>query len=92
LSARIGGLAGPGLGVGLKRGDDPVQVAQDLLVHLDHALVPGGLCGLDELQGAATLLVVLGQELRGGDEDRAGQAGFSELDLLGLICPIKVGP
>jgi hypothetical protein len=45
------------------------------VVHLDHAGLPGCLGLGDERSGGVELLVVLGQELGGGDEQRAGQTG-----------------
>src|SRR6516162_10501914 len=71
LSARIGGLR---FAVLLDFADHLVQAGEDLLVHLgDPGLaVPGR--GLDEGERAVPLLAQLGQELRPGEEDRAGQA------------------
>ena len=56
------------------------------LVRIDQVL-PGlyaageaaGFGGGDQLQGLLPLLAALGQELAGGEEHWAGQAGFSEL-------------
>ncbi|MFI8888638.1 MULTISPECIES: hypothetical protein [unclassified Streptomyces] len=62
-------------GVGFQRGDDPIQVAQDVLVHLHHPCLAAGLGGGDDLQQLLALFAVLRQELGGGDEQRAGQAG-----------------
>jgi hypothetical protein len=74
LSARIRHLPVVGGVVG-ERGDDPVEVAQNLPVHLGEAGLAAGLGGGDELDDLPPLGVVLGQELRSGDENRAGQAG-----------------
>lgn len=80
LSARVcGGLRL--IGVGFQRRDDLLQVAQDLPVHLHHSCLAAGLGGGDDLQQLLALFAVLRQELGGGDEHRAGQAGFSELRL-----------
>ncbi|MFJ2868274.1 hypothetical protein [Kitasatospora sp. NPDC087314] len=76
LSARIGGLLRP---VGFEFGDHPVEVGQDLFVHLGHPLVAAALGVVDERQRPLPLGLELGQELRSGEEDWAGQAGFSEL-------------
>jgi hypothetical protein len=53
-------------------GDDGQQVGLHSAVHLRHAVLPGCLGGDDELAGVCQLLVVLGEELGGGDEQRAG--------------------
>jgi hypothetical protein len=81
LSARIRSLPEAGLGVlaGLQLGDDPVQVGQHLLVHLDHAELPLGGGGLQQPAGLLAVLAVLVEELGGGDEDRADQALLTEL-------------
>src|SRR6266568_146506 len=84
LSGRIGlGLLGLVLVlvrgfllVFFQRRDDALEAGGDLAVHLGHAGLPAGLGGGDDLQGGAALGTVLGQELGGGDEYRAGrQAG-----------------
>jgi hypothetical protein len=49
LSARIGYLLVGDRVVVIERADDPVEVAQDLLVHLDEAALAAGLGGGDEL-------------------------------------------
>src|SRR5579859_3917294 len=56
-------------------GNDLSEVGRDLLVHLGEAGVAGGLGGGDQLQGGLPLGVVAGEELGGGDEHGAGQAG-----------------
>jgi hypothetical protein len=76
LSARIGGSR---LLILLNLGDHAVQVAEDLPVHLHDAGLPLALGSVDEGERAVTLLSEFGQELRAGEEDRTGQAGFSEL-------------
>jgi hypothetical protein len=50
LSARIRSLLFLGAEVGFERGDDVVEVAQDLLVHLGQALLAACLGGGDDLQ------------------------------------------
>ena len=75
LSARIGRPRSAVPGSSLERVDDAVEVAQDLLVHLDQPGLAAGLGGGDELDDLRAVGAVLGQELRGGDEHRAGQAG-----------------
>ena len=57
-------------------GDDLLKVAEDLAIHLGHACLAAGLGGRDDLQQLLPLLVVLRQELGGGDKHRAGQAGI----------------
>jgi hypothetical protein len=54
--------------------DDLVQVGQHLLVHFGQA-VRSRVGRGDDLQHLFLVLVVLGQELGGGEEHRAGQAG-----------------
>jgi hypothetical protein len=78
LSGRIGG-GFLRVAAALKGGDDLFEVAGDLLVHLCHPLLAAGLGGGDDLQGLLVLGPVLGQELGGGDEQRAGQAPLTEL-------------
>ena len=51
------------------------RLSQNLLVHLGESLLSAGLSGGDELQGLLPLSAVLRQELAGGEEHRAGQAG-----------------
>src|SRR5262245_27945819 len=75
LSARIDGLRLVGVGVGLQGGDDPVEVAEHLLVHLSQPLLVAGFGGRDDRQDLLAVLAVLGQEPWGGDKHRAGQAG-----------------
>src|ERR1022692_793919 len=60
---------------GFEGGDDLAEVDGDVLVHLGDAGVPGGFGGGDELQGGLALGVVVREELGGGEEHRAGQAG-----------------
>src|SRR5690349_13510827 len=74
LSARMGRLRAGGRVIG-ESGDDAVQIAQDLLVHLGQPGLPASLGSGDELDDLAAMDVVLGQEFCGGDEHRAGQAG-----------------
>jgi hypothetical protein len=77
LSARTCGLlaeAGLRILAGLQLGDDPVQGAEHLLVHLDQAELPVGGGALEQPAGLLTLGAVLVEELRGGDEHRADQA------------------
>ena len=74
LSARIGGIDPDGRVV-IEGGDDAVEVSEDLLVHLGQPGLAAGLGGGDELDDLTAVGAVLGQELRGGDEHRAGQAG-----------------
>ena len=52
------------------------------MVHLRDPPVTGGLGGLHQGESAAAVFPEFGEELRSGDEDRAGQAGFSELGLV----------
>jgi hypothetical protein len=49
--------------------------AQDLPVHLSKPLLSACLGDRDQLQQLLTLVTMLGKELRGGEEHRAGQAG-----------------
>jgi hypothetical protein len=72
LSAGIGHLlAVIGLTViGLQRPDDPVQVVQDLLVHLGQPQLPVGAGGGEQPPGLLAVLAVLNEERWGGDEDR----------------------
>jgi hypothetical protein len=58
LSARICGRLRL-IGIGFQIGDDLLQVAQDLAVHLDHPRLAAGLCGGDDLQQLLALFVVL---------------------------------
>src|SRR6476659_890233 len=55
--------------------DDGVEVAEHGAVHLDQALVAASLGSGDQFEGLLPLRVMLGQELAGRDEDRAGQTG-----------------
>src|SRR6185437_9620395 len=73
LSARIGGAF---LLVLLDLADHAVQVVQDLLVHLDYAVMPLVLRHVDESERSAALLAQFGQELRPCQENRARQAGI----------------
>jgi hypothetical protein len=59
LSARIGHLGAGGRVVG-ESGDDVVEVAQDLLVHLDQAGLAAGLGPGNDLQDLLAVGVVLG--------------------------------
>src|SRR6266511_683925 len=59
----------------LERGDALVEVAGDLPVHLCQARLAAGFGRGGDLQQLLVLLAMLGQELGGGDEHRAGQAG-----------------
>jgi hypothetical protein len=79
LSARIRRPVDLRVVVGFQRGDAPVQVAQDLLVHLGQTELPVGGGSGQQPVGLLAMLAVLVQELWDGDEHRAGQAGFSEL-------------
>src|SRR5690242_9413866 len=79
LSARIGGPRPVGVCRGLERGDDLVEVAEHVPVHLGQPLLAAGFGGGEDLDDLLALLVVLGQELRGGDEHRAGQAPLTDL-------------
>jgi hypothetical protein len=66
----------------LQCADDRQQVGFDGSVHLDEPALSLGLgCG-DQLTGLGQLIAVLGQELGRGDEQRAGQARFSELTMI----------
>src|SRR6516225_463041 len=49
--------------VGLEGGDDPLEAAGDLLVHLRHPRLPAGLGRGDDLQGLLMLAAVSGEEL-----------------------------
>src|SRR5712691_24233 len=73
LSARIGDVL-LRVVAGLQGGDDALQVAGDLLVHLSHPRLPAGFGGGDDLQGLLVLLAVLREELFCGDEQRACEA------------------
>jgi hypothetical protein len=75
LSGCIGGLRWLGVCALLEGGDDLVEVAGDLPVHLGEPVLAAGLGGGDDLQDLPVVLAVLGQEFGGGDEHRAGQAG-----------------
>src|SRR6266699_2318976 len=77
-SADIGGTVLRVL-AGLKGGDDPLEAAGDLLVHLHHPRLPAVLGRRDDLQGLLMLAAVPGEELGGGDEQWAGQAGVGVL-------------
>src|SRR5579875_2572920 len=55
--------------------DDSLQVGEDLLVHLGHARLAAALGSRYDLVHLFTVLAVLGQELNGGEEHRAGKAG-----------------
>jgi hypothetical protein len=68
------GIAGVFL-VGFDLADHAVEVGQDGGVHLDQAGLAGLLGVLDQGQGASAMFAQLGQELRSGEEHRAGQAG-----------------
>jgi hypothetical protein len=78
LSARIRVPRCLGVRLGFERGDDLVEVAEHLPVHLGQPLLVAGFGGGDDLDDLTALLVVLRQELRGGDEHRAGQAGVDQ--------------
>ena len=75
LSARIVDLLCRLVWLVVERGDDPVEVPQDLLVHFGQAGVAFRVGGGDQLQDLLPVAAVLGQELVGGQEHRAGQAG-----------------
>src|SRR5690606_12698485 len=68
LSARIRGL------LCFECGDDRGEVVDDLLVRLGEASLAGLGGAVDERDGQGELLAVLGQELRGCQEQGAGQA------------------
>src|SRR6266566_7942084 len=74
LSGRIGCCLWLGAVAALERCDDLSEVAGDLTVHLGQAVLAAGFGGGDDLQDLLTVGAVLGQELGGGDEHRAGQA------------------
>src|SRR4051812_23203383 len=59
----------------LEPADDPDQVQTDGLVHVDQPSTPVGVGPGDQLLGARELVAVRGQELTGGEEAVAGQAG-----------------
>ena len=59
--------------------DDGEQVGLDGAVHLGQADVAVGFGTGNQSAGGGELLVVLRQELGGGDEQRTSQAGFSAL-------------
>jgi len=60
-------------------GDDREQVPLDRAVHLNDAVLPAVLGLADQSSGRVELTMMLGQELFGGDENRAGQALLTEL-------------
>ena len=76
LSAGIGGTVFLAL---LDLADHPVQAGEDLLVHLRDPGLALAAGGVDQGERAVALLPQPGQELRPGDEDRAGQALLTEL-------------
>ena len=80
LSGRTGG-AFLRVVAGLQGCDDLFEVAGDLPVHLGQAGLAECFGRGNDLQRLLVLGAVLGQVLGGGDEDRAGQAGFSELSV-----------
>ena len=97
-SGRICGFFLPVLAAVFESGDDLVQVAGDLPVHLGDAGLAVRFGRGDDLQGLLPLGVMLREELRRGHEHRAGQAPLTELTpifqqfmaafrLLALICP-----
>ena len=55
--------------------DDGVEVAEHGAVDLDQALVAASLGSGDQFEGLLPLRVMLGQELAGREEHRAGQTG-----------------
>src|SRR6476646_11722085 len=59
-------------------GDDREQVPLDGAVHLNYAVLPAVLRLADQSSGRVELTLMLGQELFGGDENRAGQALLTE--------------
>src|ERR1700688_1981071 len=73
-SARTGGCLVIIAPLGLEGGDDLVQVAGDLPVHLGDAGMPAGLGRGDDLQGGLPLGMMLREELGGSHEHRASQA------------------
>lgn len=77
LSARIGDLlplASGGVAGVVEAGDDPVEITEDLLVHLGQSLLAAGFGGGDDPQDLAAMLAVLGQKLRCCHKHRASQA------------------
>ena len=58
-----------------QRGDDLVEVDQDLAVVSGQPFPPGGLGGTEQLAGLPGVLAVDREEFGGGLEVRAGQAG-----------------
>jgi hypothetical protein len=73
----------------VQRGDDLVEVVGDLTVHLDQPGLAACFGGGDDLQDLVAVLAVLGQELGGGEEHRAGETGFSELNDQGGFCDCR---
>jgi hypothetical protein len=61
----------------LEGGDDPLEVVLDPPVVVDQALLTVGFGHLEQLLVVLGVLAVDGQELDGGLELRAGQAGVS---------------
>jgi hypothetical protein len=75
LSGRIGCLLA---GCAFEGRDDLLEVPGDLPVHLGQPVLAAGLGGGDDLQDFVVMVAVPGQELRAGDEGRAGQAPLTE--------------
>lgn len=63
-----------GVAGAVEAGDDPVEITEDLLVHLGQSLLTAGFGGGDDLQDLAAMLTVLGQKLQCCHEHRASQA------------------
>lgn len=57
--------------------DDSVEIAEDLRVHLDEALLSSGLGGGNYLQDLAAMFMVLRKKFCCSDEHRTGQAALA---------------
>jgi hypothetical protein len=79
LSARIVGVRKCWWWRGFEAVDDGEQVVGSALVHFDDAELTSLAGALDDAAGQFELFAMLGQEFGGGDEDGAGQAGFTGL-------------